>query len=321
MIEEVQAEGFKGLNFITGFEPRTLITGPNGSGKSARAQAIQLAVRGYIPGGPKKNDEILSTYGEGNNMLVAVRIGSSLFGRRFTRKSGSGSVSVVYEVNGLRATKDFWMQSIVEAGYPRIIDLPAFMDLSSQRKIDEIFKLFPPGESIGKIDAELTKKKELRNNLKQKLQSLKGTQGRLTEARKNLSLPAGNLSEIQGEIAKLEGELKVKRKELGDLKIKEASERAVEEARAKAETLQPSVTTQVEAPLTRTTSPVPEETQTGNTPSFINSPIAANKEDETYTPKSQVRESFNRIMNVMERAGCSVCAATMIIKTEMRRYQ
>jgi DNA repair exonuclease SbcCD ATPase subunit len=298
MAKGIGANGFKGLSFATELAPRTLIVGPNGTGKSARTQALQLALRGYIPGGPKKNEEILTVYGNGEEMSVVITIGALEFGRRFSRNA-KGAVSQIYEVCGKKSAKEFFMQSLGEVGAPRVIDLAAFMDLSHQKKIDEIFKLFPPGGSIDKIDVELTKKKELRNNMKQKLEDLKGTRGRLTEARKNLSLPAGNLSEIQGEIAKLEGELKVKRKELGDLKIKEASERAVEEARTKAETLQPSVTTQVEAPLTRTTP-------------LINSPI---------TPKSQVRESFNRIMNVMERAGCSACAATMIIKTEMRRYQ
>lgn len=48
------------------------IVGPNGAGKSTILQAIQLALLGYIPGGPKKSKEAIMTHAKGNWMSVCL---------------------------------------------------------------------------------------------------------------------------------------------------------------------------------------------------------------------------------------------------------
>ena len=53
---------------------RTLFIGPNGAGKTARSQALQLVFNGAIIGAEKTNDDILSTFGEGDKMVVGVEI-------------------------------------------------------------------------------------------------------------------------------------------------------------------------------------------------------------------------------------------------------
>lgn len=342
-IKGVKAEGFKGLNFDTALNPRTLIVGPNGEGKSAITQAAQLVLRGYVPGGPKKNEEILSTYGDGQDMSVAVKVGALMFGRQFVRDS-KGAVTQVYEINGTKAAKEYFQRSLGEAGAPRVIDFAAFMALSDQKIIDEIFRLFPPGEGIDKIDADLTKKKESLNNLRQTLKTLEGTQKRLTEARRNIELPAGGIGEVEAEIKKLEGEAKAKQTELDAKRIAEAEAKAVvaekeraeraayakkkadeaeaEKARIKAAEEKEKARAKQEAEKGKLLSDFVDVMKTDNLlPDDKPEEATATGEPERSVYCPDVLISLTRIQSAMERAGCSTCAAMMIVKSEIRKYQ
>ena len=72
MITKVTAAGFKGWSGEQDIGDLTLFVGPNGAGKSARSQALQLAVNGGVIGAGKTNDDILSTFGEGDKLIVGV---------------------------------------------------------------------------------------------------------------------------------------------------------------------------------------------------------------------------------------------------------
>ena len=347
MITKVAAKDFKGLTFETPLEAHTLFIGPTGIGKSARAHAIQLTLRGYVLGGPKKNDEILNTYGNGNDLTVEVQVdGAITFGRRFTR-GRNGAVSGDYLLNGRKATKGTFSQTLGEHGSPRVIDIAAFMELSAQKKIDEIFRLFPPGADIDKIDTELSDKKASAGIIKGKIDIIDGTVKRFAEMREHLELPAGNLAEAQAELMAVNKDLTGAREELGAAKIKAAADKAAKEATAKAEKdaeekAQTDRIAKAKAAAAKTVVVVTEETPAPAQSVVVEAPTAAPVAQET-APQEQslpggiifkedvdilrlsknttVAASLQRILDTLDKSGCTACAARMIIKMEIRRYQ
>jgi len=356
MITKVIAEGFKGLSFETPLTQHTLFIGPNGSGKSARTQAIQLAVKGHVHGGPKTNAEILDTYGNGTEMIVEIEVGAYLFGRRFFR--GKNGVSQDYRVNGKKSAKDFFVSTMAEAGRPRVIDISAFMGMSDQKKIDVLFDLYPPGADIQKIDLDIEKKKESINTLKAKIKASEAAANRLLESKNALVLPSSTLADVQAEIKKIDGELEIVQAELQNARIKEAADaakkkaedaakvkaqedkaRIEKEAKEKAEAevkeqegkrlaeveAKEAARKKEEDEATQKTEPSPIETQLqkmeGDVEKIKGTFPAMPTEIPKATPPADILESFRAILATIERTGCPACAARLIVKREMRKYQ
>jgi len=318
------------LTFETPLEAHTLFIGPTGIGKSARAHAIQLTLRGYVLGGPKKNDEILNTYGNGNDLTVEVQVdGAITFGRRFTR-GRNGAVSGDYLLNGRKATKGTFSQTLGEHGSPRVIDIAAFMELSAQKKIDEIFRLFPPGADIDKIDTELSDKKASAGIIKGKIDIIDGTVKRFAEMREHLELPAGNLAEAQAELMAVNKDLTGAREELGAAKIKAAADKAAKEGTAKAEKdaeekAQTDRIAKAKAAAAKTVVVVTEETPAPAQSVTVETPAAELVALKDAPPAQSTPNGFvaslQRILTTLDKSGCSACAARMICKMEIRRYQ
>ena len=229
MITMVIGSNFKGLTFEQPLGRLNLLVGPNGSGKSARTQALILAVMGYIPGGAKKNAEILGAYGTEDFMSVGFKT-DILFERGFARSGDS--VSQKYGISGGRAKEGEFQKALGLHGNPRIVDISAFMELSDQKKIDAVFSLYPPAGDVNKIQGEIDGLREKINTLNAKAKSSEAAAARLVAAKP--ALPAGTLADVTGKISETETALAKARQDLSDAKATEAARVAKEQAEQKA---------------------------------------------------------------------------------------
>lgn len=235
MITEIKASGFKGMDFEQKLGSKNLIIGRNGTYKSARSAALMLLVLGYVPGVAKKNDEILSTFGNSDKLMVSGLIDKTRFFRRFVRNK-KGTVSQDFAINHRKATKAKWMEAMLTAGKPTVLDLgAAFLDLSDQKKIDYIFDLFPPSGDIAKISTDIENKQIDLNQSHADMREQESLIKNLTTARSEIELPAGTLPEIKAAIKKTTEDYRACAKQIAEIEKKEAEEAAVAKAKAEAE--------------------------------------------------------------------------------------
>ena len=238
MITKVGAENFKGLTFETELERHTIFIGENGAGKSARTQALQLAINGYIPGTEKnikKNDEILTQYCTGDDMQVWCNNNGTLFGRRFVRNN-KGSVRQEYLVNGRKVKADEFMKTMGESGFPIIVDLnELFISASDSKKIDVMFRLYPPEGNLDTLDRSIDAKKAKINSLESEMVDDANVAQRLSVSRAEITLPSGTLAETKAAIEQSNKDLDTAQEDLKKLQIKEAEKAAAEAEKARAE--------------------------------------------------------------------------------------
>ena len=233
MITKVTAKGFKGCDFVQEISERTLFVGPNGAGKSARSQALQLAVNGGVIGAGKTNDDILSTFGEGDKLVVGVEIdGKYLFERGFVR-GPSGSVSQGYKAGGVKVSKDYFMKALGESGAPVVLNVADFMSLSDQKKIETLFQLYPPAGDIGAVQGKIDATKEKINALAAKVKTSEQAAARIASSKSQIQVPAGTLAEVDAQITSLEAELKEAQENLTTIRLEE--QKAADALKAKEE--------------------------------------------------------------------------------------
>ena len=232
MISKVEGRNFKGLTFSQPLGRLNLFVGPNGSGKSARTQALILGIMGYIPGGAKKNAEILEAYGSDNTMVVGFEAGA-LLERGFVRAE-SGSVAQGYKVAGAKVKETDFIKALALHGDPKIVDISAFMDLSDQKKIDAIFALYPPAGDVGKIQANIDSTKTKINELEGRARSAENAAAALLQNKPQL--PPGTLAETTGKIEETTQALADARAKLSLAEQAESARIATEKAEKKAAT-------------------------------------------------------------------------------------
>jgi hypothetical protein len=317
MITKVSADGIKGLpKFEQPLSRLNLLTGQNGVGKTARADALTLAVLGYIPGSAKKNNEILSTYGAGDKLHVAFETEDRThFYRRFCREGDSVSQNLMLNRKKANA-KEF---AAAMAGV-KVFDLKAFMDLSDRAKIDWISALFPPSENLAAIDEQIESQKAKQNSLTAKIRALDDMKARLNSARAEINLPAGTLAEVAGQIREMEERHHATQKHLEQVRIEAA--RAEAEVKAKTE-LREEVKAEVKAEVQSEVwqqqqtqqQTVQEQLQQTRT-NFDNSKQIARERGSF-----EFYESLKAILATMQRTDCDACAAALVCKREIRKYK
>ncbi len=351
MISKIVARNFKGLEFVQPLDRLNLFIGPNGSGKSARTQALILAVMGYIPGGAKKNAEILDSYGTEDTMVVGFESGV-LLERGFVR-SGT-SVSQGYKVAGTKVKEGDFQKALALHGDPKIVDISAFMELSDQKKIDAVFSLYPPAGDVNKIQGEIDSLKEKINGLVQKAKTSEAAAARLVAAKP--PLPAGTLADVTGKITETAEALRLARKELVDLQVAEGARLAKEKAEKKAaeDALKLKEKQEKQAVLDAQKAKdetarkererieaekndVPLVTDARVEASLAEKPGEMTKEcdrlfgkyptsEEKIPPAGwvypgNVVQSIQVILDALKAAGCQSCAARLVAIREMRKYK
>ncbi|MBF0121249.1 MAG: hypothetical protein HQK79_20640 [Desulfobacterales bacterium] len=317
MIENVKADGLKGLpKFEQPLKRLNLFVGQNGSGKSARADALKLAVLGYVPGTAKTNQEILSSFGSSEKLFVEIAANNkTTFLRRFAKENDSVSHDCL--VNHRKATKEKYAASLVEAGNPRILDLSAFMSLSDQKKIDTIFSLFPPDGDFIQLDSKIEDLKSKQNNMQTEIKETNRTIGQLNQARTEINLPSGTLGEIKAEIEKTEIELKEAKKALEEARI----EIAREEAKAKAEKEALEKAAMEKAKHESELKKAEEKAKAQQPIPFVSTVIPESITNTNCNVTLSAISSLEFIIEALKASECTACAALLIAKRELKKHQ
>ena len=297
MITRVYAIGFKGLDFDQPLALRTLITGRVGSGKSARALALALLVTGSLPGIAKQNAEIFKAVGTGDTLTVGMEVDGRTFERTFRRKK-NGTVTTDCRIDGEPIPKNLFEMELDREGVG-IADVSGFLALSDARKIDDLFRLFPPAGDVRGLTASITACKDRISAMERDLRAREQSRQALSDAIADLHLPAGSLPEIQARIAMVEGEYQAARDEL----VREKA-RLEHEAELAARN--------IETPAAETAAPAMSPiAPTGHTASASAvSPLPEKNEGMT---------ALKRVLSALNRAGCSGCAAKMVLMREMKQ--
>lgn len=334
MITSIKGEGFKGLTINEKIGAHTLLIGPNGAGKSARSQALMLALNGYIPGSGKTNGDILNSYGDGDKLIVGALIGNVLFERGFVRKGDK--VSQGFKVAGKGAKEAEFNTALGAHGAPKAIDIGAFMALSDQKKIDSIFDLYPPEEDISKIIDNIEATKTKINVLAAKEKSTNEAAARLTTSRTIMHLPPGTLAEAHFKIKDTEEKLNQARQDLKDAEIEEARQKAEEEGRLKGEAEakrkadeearrklladQAAKLKAEEAAKGKVEEKPKTDPESGAIAS--NNPLPVqHKVEGNLHPGLDALSSIRIILDALNSAGCSACAARLVAIRELKKYQ
>jgi hypothetical protein len=324
MITEIIGKDFKGLTFSQPVKKKTIFLGPNGIGKSARTQALILAVNGYIPGSSKLNEEIWKNYG----CADIVSVGFVLNGMTFERawQNTGTSTKEAFQINKKRCAKDFYLQALGEAGTPKIFDISSFLTLSDQKKIDYILGLYPSDTSLTQIETMIETQKKNILLLEDKARSAEKASAALTASRATMKLPSGSLAETTAAIETAEKELSEAQKELSDINAQNLAEqtkiKAEEKAAAEAETAKKK------AEIAKTMAESAHKAELERVQKAAAKEVKAAKEEKVEASvavsnalqNSGVVKILQSILGTMEESGCTVCAAKMVCKKELKKY-
>ncbi|MBW1813059.1 MAG: hypothetical protein JRJ39_05115, partial [Deltaproteobacteria bacterium] len=225
-------------------------------------------------------------------------------------------------------TKEKFISDFSVAGKPTIIDLSAFIGLSDQKKIDNVFELYPPKGDVMGLHDQIEAATESLNELTTTIKQTEGVIEKLTADQAEIELPAGTLAEVNQEIERTTAEVKLARKNLYTAQQKEAEKKAAEKAEAAAAenarsekeilAMAESEESPVEPPANRP--------QLGGDPGYT----ARNSEDfqdrvhpgpkPVEPSENPARISIWAIIKTIEKAGCTSCAALLQCKKELRKY-
>jgi len=295
VISAITAHNFKGATFQAPLGGLTLVVGPNGAGKSARSQALQLAVLGYVPGVGKRNGDILDAFlSEGGKDLragIVLESGTKLE-RRYVR-SRTGAVSMELHAGGIKCSSDEFARALADVA---VVDLSVFLGLSDARKIDELFRLFPPSGNVRDLAAKIEAQAKRINALEREERDAASMVSNLTVRRSRIELPAGTMADKQAEIDQAEAVLAQARDALEAERIAAAKIEAQAEVREEATQTVPGGAKQ------------PPEPVCSGRPMSSEPPAAPD-----------VAAILEHILAAMDRAGCDVCAARMVIKRELTK--
>lgn len=301
MITRVYASGFKGLDFDQPLALRTLLTGRVGSGKSARALALALLVTGGLPGTgiARQNAEMFRAVGGGGDALT---VGMEADGRRFERifrRKKNGAVTTDCRIDGETIPKNLFELELDREGVG-IADVSGFLELSDTRKIDELFRLFPPAGDVRGLNAAVAARKARMSAMERDIRAREQSRQALSDAIADLRLPAGSLPDVQARIATVEREYQAARDELvrERARLEHEAERAARSG---------------EAPAAEPAAPaLPPPAATGHP---VPSPVASRPVPD----QGEGLAALKRVLSALNRAGCGGCAARMVLLREMKQ--
>jgi exonuclease SbcC len=155
MIKSIVMRNIKGANTEQELTGRDIITGGNGLGKTTRAQALGVALMGYVPGAGKLPAETIKL-ASGGTMTVGLKTDSFEFTRAFARKGAKIEQSISLMPPGDERTAAEKEQRIeAELGrLPVMLDFNEFLGMSDMKRREFIFNLAEAdGQSAPKADA------------------------------------------------------------------------------------------------------------------------------------------------------------------------
>ncbi len=302
MITRIYARDFKGLDFDQPLALRTVIMGKVGSGKSSRALALALLVTGSLPGTgvAKSNSDILNAVGNGDSLTVGMEFDDGVTLERAYKSRKNGVVGCEFRIAGERCPKHLFEMELDRRGVS-IADVAAFLALSDAKKVDELFRLFPPAGDVRGLGAAITRAKERISELESAIKGKEQSCRSLSESLAGLNLPAGSLPEVQATIVQTEREYQAARDELTRERLKQTQARAEREKQDTAQ--QSTLFSQPQGTLQ-----TPAQPEQANQPAFPHgSGVAV--------------AALERVLSALRRAGCESCAAQMVLRRELKQLR
>jgi energy-coupling factor transporter ATP-binding protein EcfA2 len=313
VIAAVTAHNFKGATFQAPLGGLTLVVGPNGAGKSARTQALQLAVLGYVPGAGKQNAAILEAFhdGKGKDLRAGVVLESGKkLERRFSRSERTGAVSQEMYAGGIKCSAPEFARALADVA---VVDLSVFLGLSDAKKIDELLRLFPPEGDVKGIAEKIERQAKRIAALEREEREAASLVANITSKKAGIQLPAGTMADKQAEIDKAEADLRQARADLEAERI--AAARVEEQAKAEARQVEQSAPAET-ATLAQGGGP---EVSGYHLVGEAGPPEAFLRQEPAAPAAPDMTVILERILSTMDRAGCDVCAAKMVIKQELAK--
>ncbi len=338
MITRIYARGFKGMDFDQSLALRTVITGRIGSGKSSRALALALLVTGSLPGTgiAKSNSDILNAVGNGDSLTVGLEFDDGVTLERSYKRKKNGAVGCEYRNAGESVPKNLFELELDRRGVS-IADVSAFLALSDAKKVDELFRLFPPAGDVRGLGTAITRAKERISELESAIKGKEQSCRSITESLASLNLPSGSLPEVQATIVQTEHAYQAARDELT-------------RERARLEQVQVRSVSIHSRPIRRLT-PQPTDRGRADCPSlqgggmekdFIGSadlstalfPLKGEVSNHKgiFDEQDNTRSTFahgpgvavaalERVLSALRRAGCEGCAAQMVLRRELKQLR
>jgi len=339
MITAILAKDFKGLDFEQPLKQFNLFLGPNGAGKSSRTQALTLSIMGYLPSdGRKKPGDIFDIHSYNGKPFTVGFVYNppgigliSTFSRTF-KSSADGVVTQEVAANKAKLKREQIDKVLFQHGDPKIFDLPGFMDLSDQKKIDLIFTLFPPEADLSGIDEKLEVLAAEEKTKTAELKSISLVIERMTKERSEIALPAGTMAEIKASISEKEKQLAETEKAISDIEAQELADKAKADAEAKAKKDAEAALKLAEREKAKAVEVAKEQFREEAKAEAQIAPQEANEEaalvkttvvpgDFTQVNAGACRHDLERILAIMQETKCPQCAAIIFIKTLIRKYQ
>jgi len=214
------------------------------------------------------------------------------------------------------------------------------MALSDQKKIDFIMDIYPPGEDIGSLAEKIEETKTRINAMAAKIKSTEEAAARITMSRATMQLPPGKISDIYFQIKDTEEKLTQARQDLKDSEIADAQQRAEAEAKLKADEAIKAAEKKAEeegrrkllqeqATKLKADEAERGEVSVGDMPK--SAPINSLNAIETASKATAYRTSdtclqmaelsIKSILDTLNGAGCTACAARLVAIRELRKYQ
>jgi hypothetical protein len=167
-ITNIEATGIKARTFKAALHPVTIIAGPNDSGKTAIADAVRLALLGYIPELGKTNAATF-TLASGSEMTIAAQIDGKTIARKW-RKAG----------DTVRATSE---DGIGLAETPiAMMDASDYFGRSAAGQISLLFSLIQLDDSKFTREAICAELKQAEPNFSKEIDRICGGKGDSMEA-------------------------------------------------------------------------------------------------------------------------------------------
>ena len=324
MIDKVVAVSFKGLEFSFDLKRLNLVVGPMGCGKTSISDTIELTATGRIEGAGKTNQAIMDAFATDPKMHVGVGSNDRFFERRFIRNK-AGKVTQKFRAGNAIVTKEDFTTTFAVAGRPTIFNLKAFMDLSDEKKINKIFELYPPEGDVFALNERITESADEINLLNAEITKTEGVIEKLTVDQATFELPAGTLAEVKQAIERTTAEVMLVRKNfIAQLKKEteaEAKEKAEKEAEAKEEHRpqlggHPGYTARnsEDFPDPTKEAGITDYTTTSGSPEHEEAPLRVE-----ITDRDDAIALVQSIIDTMDKAGCTVCAAKLVAKQALKK--
>ncbi|TVM35643.1 AAA family ATPase [Oceanidesulfovibrio marinus] len=331
-ITKITGTGIKGLTFEQELGKRTLFVGPNGSGKTSRSIALQLAVLGYVPGAGKQQGATFDAFAPqgAKELWAGVEMDGKLIERGFTR-SKSGTTSKAFRLKKLKAKEDAFNAALGRASI-EVMDLSSFVDASDAKKIDWLFQLYSDVD-VAAIEERIENQAQTVKDLDRRVKEQTGAVAQLQAAKSSLELPAGTLAEKQAEIVEREQQLAQAREELSKAKVEQAREEERQKAAEEAKKLStPQASSRAVTAEERQTLAQPPQKSPTEQPDLFSQPEprgvphsrpAPPPPCATFAPRDCDDQAapLRRVLQTLESAGCSHCAARLVTLKELRALE